>query len=79
MWTWMLFSSSTTPAHLRDQLVFGDDFSLGRGQYTENVERSAAEPHQCFIAPQLAPREIKSASAQADLALDHRVIPLENN
>jgi hypothetical protein len=42
----------------------------------------------CFIAPQLTPGEVKSEPtpgevksepAEADLALDHRVVPLENN
>jgi len=32
-----------------------------------------------LIAPQLAPREVKPEPAEADLALDHRVVPLENN
>jgi hypothetical protein len=47
----------------------------GRGQHTEDVERPAAEPHRCFIAPQLAPREVKPEPAEADLALDHRIDP----
>jgi len=33
----------------------------------------------CFIAPQLTPGEVKSEPAEADLALDHRVVPLVNN
>jgi hypothetical protein len=52
-----------------------DDFSLGRGQYTEDVERSTAEPHESFIAPQLAAREVKPEPAEADLSLDHRIDP----
>src|SRR5215471_16601668 len=65
--------------HPLHQLVFADDSALGRGQYTENVERPAAEPHRCLIAPQLAPGEIKPEPAEADLALDHRNVSLENN
>jgi hypothetical protein len=43
------------------------------------MERPAAEPHQSVIAPQLASREVKSEPAEADLPLDHRNVPLENN
>jgi hypothetical protein len=49
------------------QLGFGDDFASGGGQYTEDVARPAAEPHQSVIAPQLASREVKSEPAEADL------------
>ena len=44
-----------------------------RRPIAEDVERPAAEPHRCLIAPQLAPREVKSEPAEADLALDHRI------
>jgi hypothetical protein len=64
------------PGH---QLVFGDDPALRRGQYTENVECPAAEPHRFLIAPQLAPGNVESEPAEADLPLDHRNVPLENN
>jgi hypothetical protein len=44
-------------------------------KHTEDVARPAAEPHECFIAPQLAPRDVESEAAEADLALDHRIDP----
>jgi hypothetical protein len=34
-----------------------------------------AVPHRRVIAPQLAPSEIESEPAEADLALDHRIVP----
>jgi len=75
----VVFLDDDPGPHPLHQLVFADDFALGRGQYAEDVERPAAEAHQGLIAPQLAPREVKSEPAEADLPLDHGDVPLENN
>jgi hypothetical protein len=79
MCTWMLCSSTTTPAHTRSISSSLLTTLPPAAANTEDVERPAAEPHRCFIAPQLAPREVKSEPAEADHALDHRNVPLENN
>jgi hypothetical protein len=51
--------------HPRHQLVFGDDRTLGRRQYAEDVERPAAEPHRLVVAAQLA--SARSGLAHATL------------
>jgi hypothetical protein len=71
----VVFLDDDPGPHPLHQLVFADDFAPGRGQHTEHVERPAAEPHRGLIAPQLAPREVESEPAEADLALDHRIDP----
>ena len=73
----VVFLDDDPDPHPLHQLVFADDLAPGRGQYTEDVKRPPAEPHQSFIAPQLATREVKPEPAELISPSTIGLIPLE--
>jgi hypothetical protein len=43
------------------------------------MSRARPPSRTSVSSPQLAPRDVESEAAEADVALDHRVVPIQNN
>jgi len=75
----VVFLDDDPAPYPRHQLVFADECALGRGQDAENVERPAAELYRLVAAAQFAPSAVEPEPSEADLALGHRIVPIQDN
>jgi hypothetical protein len=57
----------------RHQLVLTDNFAVGRGKHTQNVERSATELNARSVSRQFVPIKVDPEWTKAEFEVQHRV------